>query len=254
MKDKVIEKLFSGDEAGKPEAGKKRDSIKVLEDAVMGKSTSEKIPWWTMAGDQIRYVDQRVLLLQAVFFIVMIVVFLMLERAKAGRFVYLTAGTVFASLTGIFAWASLKRQYSEHFAELGESCYFNIRQMTAIRMTFFGLADLIFLLVLSGFAGRSTGMRLLDIGIYLCVPFLLSEICYTGLMLTEGGRKSVFPAAGMGVVLTAALVFASMFPEIYEKSALFIWYWILAGAVVTLAAEIKVLFRKMEKGEMLCTH
>lgn len=254
MRDKVIEKLFLEDETGMPDDGKKNDSIKVLEDAVQSKTTSVAVSWWIMAGDQIRYVDKGVLLMQTAFFVMMIVVFSMLERLKAERSVYLTIGTVFAAFTGIFAAAGLKRQYTERFAELGESCYFNVRQMTAVRMMIFGTADLVFLLVLSGFMSRNTGTSLLDIGIYLCVPFMISEICYTGLMLTESGRKSIFPAAGMGIVLTAAFVFASMYPDIYEKSALFIWYWIFAGAGIILAAEIRLLFCKMERGEMLCTH
>lgn len=255
MKDADLIRLFKEEAADlKVDENKKEDSIRILKNAVDRKEVPKHVSWWTIAGNQVRYVDKEMLFVQTLFFCIASLFLVRMSQSKAGWAEYLAVGAVFAVILGIFAFAGIRRQYAGNFAELGEACYFNVRQMTALRILIFGTADAIFLLILTGIVSGSTGRSVLEIGVYLCVPFVVAEGCYTGLMLTEMGRRSLFPAAGMGLVMAVVFTAASLYPEIYERSAVFVWYCIFAASVFILAGEIRILFRQLEKGEILCTH
>lgn len=255
MKDADLIRLFKEETAGmEVDENKKKDSIRHLEDAVAEKEVRKHVSWWTMAGNQVRYVDKEMLFVQTLFFGIASLFLVCMSQSKADWVEYVAVGAVFTVVLGIFAFAGIRRQYTGNFAELGEACYFNVRQMTALRMLIFGTADAVFLLILTGIVSGTTGRSVLEIGVYLCVPFVVAEGCYTGLMLTEMGRRSLFPVAGMGLVLAVVFTSASLYPEIYEGSAVFAWYCIFAVAVFILAGEIRILFRQLEKGEILCTH
>ena len=118
-------------------------------------------------------------------------------------------------------------------AELEMASRFSLKSLILARMEIMGLLHLL-LLSLSAFAGyRQGGVSLLHTGVYLLVPYLLTNT--TGLYLSRRmrGRECLY------AVLAAAVVVA-VIPKIAKllyKEELFIWWLAMLGILCVLAVK-----------------
>lgn len=137
-------------------------------------------------------------------------------------------------------------------AELSKTCFFHVSQLAALSMTLSGILNLIAIsagILLVGFHWK---IKLLHAGIYLLVPFTLMQCICFGTMLTETGRKYTWLGAvsGMPVVFLCALIVQNR--TLYTGSALFLWGAALAAGTAILIIEIRILFARLGKGDILC--
>lgn len=153
---------------------------------------------------------------------------------------------------GALSLLEVGNMFFSKMAELGESCYFNVRQLMSFQMVYSGVLSLMTLLVTTVIAGKKYQLALLNTGLYIMVPFVFTAcICMT-VMLMETGRRNLLP-------LTAASIFSVLFwsvtsaiPRLYETSALIFWIAALAAGTGILTIQIRKFFKALDKGEIIC--
>lgn len=106
-------------------------------------------------------------------------------------------------LVGLIGVPQLARSLSCEMWELEESCFYNMRQVVLLKMTLFGIADGLLLLLLAGAAG-SRGVRAAEAFYYLAVPFNLSNAVYLAMFRVMKRRCSSFGLAAAGLLMTVA--------------------------------------------------
>ncbi|MDE6882736.1 MAG: hypothetical protein K2P48_06415 [Lachnospiraceae bacterium] len=137
--------------------------------------------------------------------------------------------------------------------ELSKTCFFHIRQLAALSMIFSGILNLMAVSAAIILVGRQWKIRLLHLGLYVLVPFLFMQCVCFGCMLLEKIRRHTWLCAAF--LLPAAVFCLAAFqrPALYTESALFFWAAALFAGIVIFAGEMKLLFAKLDKGEILCT-
>lgn len=138
-------------------------------------------------------------------------------------------------------------------SELNETCFFHVRQLAALSMIVSGILNLTAVSTAIVLVGLQWKIRLLQIGLYVLVPFIFMQCICFGCMLSEMLRRHAWLAAAFLLPLFMLCLAATRKPPLYTESALFFWAAALLAGIVLLAAETRILFAKIEKGEILCT-
>lgn len=128
-------------------------------------------------------------------------------------------------------------------AELEMATRFSLKCLILARMTIMGVGHLL-LLGLNAFIGyRQGGVSLLHAGVYLLVPYLLTNAAGLYLARRIRGRECIY-----GILAVAAAVAVLPFAaRLLYREELFIWW--LAALVVFGALTVKEWKRNMEKWE-----
>lgn len=161
---------------------------------------------------------------------------------------------IVSGILGVVSNLGVGHVFYSGIAELSESCYFNVRQMVAFQLFLSGVISLAVLTVDILFIGTWCKIHLLRVGLYVFVPYLLTECCCLTAVLTETGRKNSYLLAAAGVfgILCSGLLF--IIPDLYEMTALTVWGVAFIIGLVLSVIQIRMLFRGIEKGEILCTN
>lgn len=137
-------------------------------------------------------------------------------------------------------------------SELGESCYFNVRQLTAFQMVYSGVISLTTLLATTVSAGLKYQLDIMQTGLYIMVPFVFTEcICMT-VMIMEIGRRNLLLLVAAGIFSALFWSVLSSIPDLYGASALVFWVLALMAGLGILAVQIRRFFSALDKGEILC--
>ena len=265
MKDREIQALFKNDNdyfsQNEIEKGKRGEGIRILKGAAAEKRLHPAVSLREVMIGQLRFLDRRVFILQILLLGGVFLTMLSLKEAQAvgengcgGMLMpaYMVIGTVFAVLSGLFAAAGYRRTLSVNIAELMESCYFNSKQNCYLNMAVYGGIDLCLLLLFAVYVRGKVERSILDIGIYLLVPFVIANCFYLGFMMWERGRKNTMLIPGWGVTLSAVLGSMAAFSQLYEKAAMAAWYGVFAAGVLLFIIEMKLFIQKVDEGEILC--
>ena len=97
-------------------------------------------------------------------------------------------------------------------------------------------------------------MNLLRVGLYIFVPFLITECFCLMIVLSEAGRKNIYPLVAAGIFSVAVNGFLAVWQELYRMTALFVWGIAFVIGLLLFAVQMNMLFRGIEKGEILCTN
>lgn len=171
---------------------------------------------------------------------------------KAVIYDYITWFSIGAALLGLAGVSELGSHFSNRMAELEQSCYLNLKQQWIIKMILFGGADILILSLFTGGIAWRTDRGFLALGVYLLVPFLLSNICYLlALSAMRGGTGRYF-RLGLAVVMGLAAAAPGMYPPVYMAQFVWVWALVLAAAVILLVLEVRSLLGKLTKGDALC--
>lgn len=136
--------------------------------------------------------------------------------------------------------------------ELGESCYFNVRQLAAFQMVYSGVLSLVALMLATVSAGLKYQLDLMRTGLFILVPFVFTEcICLTVIIL-EVGRRNLLLIVAVGIFSALFWGVLASIPELYEASALAFWGVALMAGIGILAVQVRRFFNALDKGEILC--
>lgn len=232
----------------------KEKTLTVLRQAVSDKEVHLLTDRRRIWQNQIRYADRSMLYFHITdcFLVLFLMAMMGLHDVEVSYMI--TISTLLAGVLGSFSILQVGRACFSRISELGETCFFNVSQLTAYNMILSGLINLAVLTVGILFAGSRWKIRLLQIGLYMLVPFVLTQCASLGILLTETGRRSPWMQAVIGIFLSVFFSILAAMPVLYEESMLFVWGIALLTGTVFLGIQIKALFKAIHKGDILCTN
>lgn len=233
--------------------GKRKAALESIGRAAARHKTVYHPPWWELLTGQLRYISRAAWLGQGGFLAAAILLYGLFRNQEEQIRLCLIYGSMVAAGVGGVAVMELSKSIACHMAELEQSCYFNLGQIWSLRLILLGGADLCVLACLIlGLWGRGS-FGLAALGLYLLVPFVLSNLCYLFFLTlgrTLGGRKSSSAMNGgmdswlqIVTVLFMCLLAAapSAFPRAYDRASLWIWAVVFLVGTALLAVEVKML-------------
>ena len=152
------------------------------------------------------------------------------------------AGAGILSITSI---GVIDKMFFGKMAELGASCYFNTKQCVAAWMVISGMVNVVVLFLLAGYLNGFWRVGLLQVGLYILTPYLLS-----GMM--ETGKKHSFLFVISGFLMSIGYGVIGAIPGIMFTTANRIWTAVFILSLLLFVIQIKRLFNRMEKGDVLC--
>lgn len=157
-----------------------------------------------------------------------------------------------AGLLSIMSISVIDKLFFGRVGELGESCYFNTKQCVATWLVLSGMINGAMLFLIVNYLSWHWKIGLLQVGLYILTPYLLSNVIALGILSMETRRKRV-SLFGMSVFfLPISYGVIGSIPGIFLITAL--WMWMVAFFVlgILIVMQVKRLLNKMEKGEILC--
>lgn len=137
-------------------------------------------------------------------------------------------------------------------AELGESCYFNVRQLIAFQMAYSGVISLVTLLLTTFSASLKYQLDIMKTGLYILVPFVFTEGICMAVMSMGIGRRNLLPLIAAGIFSALFWSVLATIPSLYEASALVFWGVALIAGIGILAIQVRRFFIALDKGEIIC--
>ena len=139
------------------------------------------------------------------------------------------AGAGILSITSI---GVIDKMFFGKMAELGASCYFNTKQCVAAWMVMSGMVNVV--------------------GLYILTPYLLSGMIALGILSMETGKKHSFLFVISGFLMSIGYGVIGAIPGIMFTAANRIWTAVFILSLLLFVIQIKRLFNRMEKGDVLC--
>lgn len=254
MTEKEIHELFAGDSLHLDiDREKKERSLSLLNQAIDQKQIVPFASPKEVLKNQLPFLDRKLLLLQNLCFVLLLLIFRSLRDAAGEPFLYIPM-TVSAPVFSLFMTAGCRREETCRIAELTGSCFFNYRQICILRMTLYGILNLLFLSILALFLRTNLQKSAVEAGIYFLVPFLMTGCVQFAILLTKAGRSSHYGLTAGGLFMTAGWAGAASVPGIYEPAALTAWTAVLLVCAVSYGIEAAAVLKQIEKGDWLCTN
>ena len=159
------------------------------------------------------------------------------------------AGAGILSITSI---GVIDKMFFGKMAELGASCYFNTKQCVAAWMVMSGMINVVVLFLLAGYLNGFWRVGLLQVGLYILTPYLLSGMIALDILSMETGKKHSFLFVISGFLMSIGYGVLGAIPGIMYTAANRIWIAVFILSLLLFVIQIKRLFNKMEKGDVLC--
>lgn len=222
----------------------KQKTLKEIRAGLQGGAVSVPKSKWQILKIQIMYIDKIILLMHLIACIGIV----LLGKWQQSERIF----TISACVLGALSLLEVSAMFFTGVTELEESCYFNVRQIAVLRMTYSGIISLAAILTALVIAGREQGALFMETGLYTLVPFVFTECVCMTVMVSETGRRNkiLFMAAGGFSVLFWGIL--STIPSLYETSAAAFWWMAFLAGTGIFVIQTKRFFRALEKGEILC--
>lgn len=231
---------------------RKRQALAQIEEAVGRKEIISGPSLWGLTRIQLQYISIGYWAGQGIFAAFMLLFFHNMRVTDADITEYLAWFSAASALLGVTGVTELGKHFACNTAELEQSCYLNLQQLWTIKMIFFGAVDILALLLIMMGISCQTGSGFLVTGIYLLVPFVLSNLCYLAIATASRGGGERYRQYALAAVLGLAAAIPSTAPGAYHIRYLWIWGLVLAVGCVLLAAELKKVYGRFAKGDIIC--
>lgn len=159
------------------------------------------------------------------------------------------AGAGILSITSI---GVIDKMFFGKMAELGASCYFNTKQCVAAWMVMSGMINVVVLFLMAGYLNGFWCVGLLQVGLYILTPYLVSGIMALGILSMEAGRKHSFLFGISGVFLSIGYGIIGTIPRVMTLAAMWIWAAAWIVSIILFVIQVKTVFKRIEKGDILC--
>lgn len=250
-----IKSMFTSTDALLPiDVERKNRTLEKLRKEIAGKEVllvSNRRKIWL---NQMRYADRSMICFHLLGCIVMLLLIVMMDIRQIDSESIIAASMILAGVLGTLSVLEVGKVCFAKLSELSETCFFNVRQMAAFDMILSGILNLTALTAGILFVGLRWKIWLIQIGLYIMVPFIFAQCVCLGVLLTEAGRKNGWLTAVAGLFLSVVYAILASTPRLYTTSALFIWAIALVVGAVILGLQTKALFTAINKGEILCAN
>lgn len=166
----------------------------------------------------------------------------------------ITVCMVGAGILSITSIGVIDKLFFGKMAELGESCYFNTKQCVAVWLVLSGMINIMILLFMTGYLGCHWKVKLLQVGLYILTPYLISSFIALEILSMEkrGKNSSLFGMSAIFLSISYGVI--GLIPRALFVTTLWIWAVAFLVSGLLFVMQIKKLLSKMEKGEVLCTN
>lgn len=202
--------------------------------------------------NQIRYMDKSTTWIHTAVCIILLLIMIFFSRYGMEKEDIILISMVLSGILGVVTIVEVSRIFFSGIAELSESCYFNVKQIVAFQMLISGILNLTVLFIGIVFVGFQWKIHMLQIGLYLLVPFVMAQCCCLRVLLTEVGRRSSYLLVMVGAFLIVFYMILASIPGLYLVTALTLWGVAFLIGLLFMGIQIKALFRGIEKGDILC--
>lgn len=251
--DKKVKRLF--EEAQQQMFIEEERKKSGIANVVHSADLKQKKTWagrWNVFWNQSRYMDKTILwiqLLAEAMVAFLFCVFCTWEVPRQDMIAYII---VCSGMLGVLLPAALHRSFASNMAELSETCYFNTKQMVVLQMIYFGISSLVFITIGIFLVGVKWQIPLVQISLYGLVPFVLSGCCCLGALMTKNGRRNSYTFVGTTIFLGMFYMTLVSNSWICDSTVLFLWGILLLVGIFLFAIQLALLFRYIDKGEILC--
>ena len=97
----------------------------------------------------------------------------------------ITVCMVGAGILSITSISVIDKLFFGKMAELGESCYFNTKQCVAAWLVLSSMINVMILFLIAGYLNYHWSVGLLQVGLYILTPYLVSSITALGFLSME---------------------------------------------------------------------
>lgn len=235
-----------------PDSGKKKAALAAISRAIEEKNIGFTPSLWEIFLTELKYISPYFWILQGG---MVAVVFALIKRAvenSGGLIECLRWGSIAAALMGVLICGSLGKHFSAGMAEMEQSCFLNLSQVWTMKMILTGSVDILILLLFSGEIARSAQVLYGQICVYLLAPFVLSNVCCMLLIMYVRGSRGRYGQLAIALLSGIIAALPPTVPHAYEIQYLWVWgLWMVSGIGI-LAWQIRSMYRKFARGEVLC--
>ena len=204
--------------------------------------------------NRMRYADRSIYGFHLFGCIVMLLMIIVMDVQRVDNEMMIAYSMILAGVLGSLSVFQVWKICFANLAELSKTCFFDVRQMAAIDMIISGIINLTVLAFGIVFVGCRWKIWLLQIGLYILVPFVFAQCICMGVLLTETGRRNSWMTAAAAIFISVFYAMLASTPRLYTQSALLIWGIALVIGGVIFAVQVRRLFTEIGKGEILCTN
>lgn len=233
------------------DAERRQASIFELEQYIEKKHLVPRASRLEIIASQIRFMEKKMIVLQLICFMLLAAVYVGFRGRLEEKDLYLL-GTAASACFSMFLAVACMQEETRGIAETAGSCFFNNRQLFTLKMILYGIFDISCLGAVMLEIGENTHRSLLEVGIYVAVPFMVTGCLQFGIMLTGIGRNSVYAMAAGGVCMAVLCGMAVSYGRIYERGSLGVWLLALLVSGAVYGWEIIWMLQRMDRGELLC--
>ena len=254
MKNSEIKNLFiKADEQIPVDKIRKQKTYHAITEE-MEKQKNSVISEKTVLFHQVYYMDKLFFIIYGILIclgIIIVRIFQYTGIKQNEMIMVCMAGSGILSITSI---SMIDKLFFGKIGELGESCYFNTKQCVATWLVLSGGINIAMLLLAVSYLNYHWKAGLLQAGLYILTPYLLSNVVAL-VILSMKTRERKLSLFGMSVVfLSISYGVIGSIPGVFLTTALWMWAVAFLLSVLLSAMQIKRLFGKLEKGEILCTN
>lgn len=254
MRDSEIKTLFAkADEQVHVDEIRKQKTYHAMIDE-MEKQRTPMMSTKNILFHQFWYMDKLFFAVYGVLICLGIIFITALQYTGLNQNEMITVCMVGASILSITSISVIDKLFFGKMAELGESCYFNTKQCVAAWLVLSGMINVMILFLIAGYLNYHWRVGLLQVGLYILTPYLVSSITALGIlsMETRGKNSSLFGMSAIFLSISYGVI--GSIPRALFVTTLWIWAVALLVSGLLFVMQIKKLLSKMEKGEVLCTN
>lgn len=249
---KVREMFIKAERTLQIDENRKNDALRVLAGKIEEKQirivNNKKLILW----NQLKYMDKSIFRIHILICFIILPIMEIMNRYGMNEEDIILASVTISGILGVVSIIEISHIFSSGIAEISESCYFNVRQLVAFNMLMSGTLNLTLLSIGIFFVGVKLKMELMRIGLYILVPFVFAECSCLGVLLSETGRKKSYLLVMVGVFAIAFCHVLASAAKLYRTSAIISWGIAFIAGLLILGVQIKILFRGIKKGEIIC--
>lgn len=252
MKNSEIKRLFTkADKQICVDKSKKQNAYQAVL-AEMEIQTIQTMPVKNILCQQFYYMDKFFFVVYGFLICSGVAAIAVLQHMGINQNEMITACMAGAGILGIISILGIDRLFFGNMAELGESCYFNTKQCVAAWLVLSGMVDILFLFLTACYLNYYWKANLLQAGLYILTPYLISCIIALKVLSMEKSEyRPILSGISAGFLSAAYLVLGSV-PQMFLITALWVWVAAFFVSVMFAVIQIKKLLHHMQEGEVLC--
>lgn len=248
MKDKFVQKEFVKVEINET---KKEQSLREIRMEVEKKKIQAVPSFAHKIKVQFKYMEKVYLFLPIIVIMCVMGVEKILHWNQMQQEIFPVLSSVMAFL-GVFGAISISRIFAYHMGELEASCYFNVGEIIAIRMLLSGIVHAVVIILCSIILSGWIQHEFISILLYILTPFLISNCICFFILLQMKEKNMVLSFLAVGILCACIWMVMLSNSWIYEAGMIIVWSVLFIVSIVILCSEIRLMFCRVRKGEIIC--